>query len=165
MAGKKGNTAQAVWRLAQPLAAALGLTLWDVRFLKEGASWVLRIYIDKDGGVGIDDCVDMTHAVDKPLDEAGLVQGPYTLEVSSPGINRELTRPQHFAACVGRPVWVRFIRPFPDGSREAVGTLLAFDDPQVTLENGAGETMAFSRADAAWVKLYDDDETSTGGNQ
>ncbi len=163
MAGKKhgGNTAEAVRRLAEPLAASLGLTLWDVRFLKEGAAWVLRIYIDKEGGVGIDDCVAMTHAVDKPLDDADLVQGAYTLEVSSPGINRQLTRPQHFEACIGQPVWVRFIRPFPDGSREVIGTLREFADPQVTLENDECETMTFSRADTAWIKLYDDD---TGGN-
>ena len=65
---KRVGTAQAEWQMAQPLAASLGLTLWDVRFLKEGADWVLRLYIDKEGGVGIDDFVNMTHAFDKPLD-------------------------------------------------------------------------------------------------
>ncbi|MCH3973118.1 MAG: ribosome maturation factor RimP [Oscillospiraceae bacterium] len=157
-AKKKGpGTAQAVRALAEPLAAGLGLALWDVRFVKEGADWYLRIYIDKKGGVTIDDCVAMTHAVSDPLDEQDLVPGAYTLEVSSPGINRQLTRTEHFTACIGQPVWVRFIRPFADGSREAVGTLLASQNGAITLQNPQGETMEVPLADTAWVKLYDDD--------
>ena len=66
---KGGNTVKTVWELAEPVAAELGLRLWDVRFLKEGSQWYLRIFIDKDGGVSIDDCVDMTHAINGPLDE------------------------------------------------------------------------------------------------
>lgn len=163
-AKKKGrNTAEAVRELAQPLADALDLTLWDVRFVKEGADWYLRIFIDKEGGVSIDDCVDMTHAVNEPLDAQDLVQGAYTLEVSSPGINRELTRPEHFAACKGQQVWVRFIRPFADGSREVIGTLRSFENDTVTLESAEKETMSFALADAAWVKLYDNDDL--GGNE
>ena len=68
--GKGGNTVAAVTAIAEPIAEQLGLRLWDVRFVKEGASWYLRIFIDKEGGVGIDDCVAMSHALDKPLDEA-----------------------------------------------------------------------------------------------
>ncbi|MDD3228726.1 MAG: ribosome maturation factor RimP [Oscillospiraceae bacterium] len=157
MAAKK-NTAEAVRQLAQPLANQLGLTLWDVRFLKEGADWYLRIYIDKDGGVSIDDCVDMTHAVSEPLDAQNLVQGPYTLEVSSPGINRQLSRPEHFAAMLSRQVRVRFIRPFEDGSREVIGVLSNFEGNTVTLQNTTGETMSFPLSDTAWVRLYDDED-------
>lgn len=163
-AKKKGkNTAEAVRELVQPLAAALGLSLWDVRFVKEGADWYLRIFIDKEGGVSIDDCVDMTHAVNEPLDTQDLMQGAYTLEVSSPGINRELTRPEHFAACLGQPVWVRFIRPFADGSREVIGTLCTCEKDAVTLKNEQDETMTFALTDTAWIRLYDDD--NLGGNE
>lgn len=70
--------------LAQPLAAELGLTLWDVTFTKEGADWYLRIFIDKPGGVSIDDCVDMTHALSPVLDREDPIPQEYTLEVSSP---------------------------------------------------------------------------------
>ena len=163
MAAKKNGrgTAETVRELAAPFAAELGLTLWDVRFVKEGADWYLRIYIDKEDGISIDDCVNMTHAVNPVLDEQDLVPGAYTLEVSSPGINRELTRPEHFAACLGQPVWVRFIRPFDDGSREVIGTLSAFENETLTLQNPEGESMHFPRTDTAWVKLYDDD---LGGN-
>ena len=68
---EKGNTVAAVWQIAQPIAESLGLELWDVRFVKEGADWFLRIFIDKEDGVSIDDCEAMSRAIDKPLDENG----------------------------------------------------------------------------------------------
>ena len=81
MANKKrgGNVTQVVRELAEPLAAELGLRIWDVRFVKEGAEHYLRIFIDKDEGVSIDDCVDMTHAIDGPLDEADPIAEAYHL--------------------------------------------------------------------------------------
>ncbi|MBQ1994801.1 MAG: ribosome maturation factor RimP, partial [Clostridia bacterium] len=60
---KGGNTVKIVWEIVEPLAAELGLSIWDVRFLKEGSQWYLRVFIDKEGGVGIDDCVDLSHAI------------------------------------------------------------------------------------------------------
>ena len=67
--GKGGNTVAAVWEIAEPIAEELGLVIWDIRFVKEGTDWFLRIFIDKDGGVGITDCENMSRAIDKPLDE------------------------------------------------------------------------------------------------
>ena len=118
---KGGNTVAQVWELAKPLAEELGLTLWDVRFVKEGAQWYLRIFIDKEDGVGIDDCVAMSHAIDKPLDELDPISQAYCLEVCSPGIDRELVRPEHFEAFMGAPVRVRLIRPMEDGTRSFWG--------------------------------------------
>ena len=93
MAEKLTGTVGTVWNIAQPLAEELGLILWDVRFQKEGAEWYLRIFIDKqDGGIGIEDCVNMSHALDEPLDEADPIDRSYSLQVSSPGIERELTK-------------------------------------------------------------------------
>ena len=94
MTNKKhgGNVTQTVREIAEPLAAELGLRVWDVRFVKEGAEHYLRIFIDRDEGVSIDDCVDMTHAIDGPLDETDPISVSYTLEVSSPGAERPLTR-------------------------------------------------------------------------
>ena len=112
---KKGGVAQRVWDMALPLAQELGLSLWDVQFVKEGADWFLRIFIDKEGGVSIDDCVDMTHAIDPVLDREDPIPQEYLLEVSSPGLERKLTRPQHFAAYVGKPVRARLIRPLETG--------------------------------------------------
>ena len=106
---KKGSTTEIVRALAEPLAKELGLIIWDVTFTKEGADWYLRIFIDKEGGVGIDDCVDLTRAINPVLDSEDPIPQEYTLEVSSPGINRKLTRPEHFEAFLEAPVRVKLI--------------------------------------------------------
>lgn len=151
---KGGNTVAAVRALAQPVAEALGLQLWDVRFLKEGATWYLRIFIDKPGGVSIDDCVDMTHALNPVLDEADPIEQAYCLEVSSPGIERELTRDEHFEAYRGAKIKVRTIRPV-DGARDFNGTLEDFDDGQITLRTADGAGISFQKKEVSWVKLDD----------
>lgn len=121
---KKGSVADRVRAMAQPLADELGLKLWDIQFVKEGADWYLRIFIDKDGGVGIDDCVDMTHAINPVLDREDPIPQEYMLEVSSPGLNRKLSRPEHFEAFIGSPVRVKLIRPLENGERVLDGELL-----------------------------------------
>ncbi len=121
--GKKGGVAERVRQMALPLARGLGLDLWDVQFVKEGADWHLRILIDKPGGVSIDDCVDMTHAIDPELDREDPIPQEYLLEVSSPGLERKLTRPEHFEAWLGRPVRARLIRPLENGARQIEGVL------------------------------------------
>lgn len=155
--GKGGNTVAAVTAIAQPIAEQLGLRLWDVRFVKEGADWFLRIFIDKDGGVGIDDCVAMSHALDKPLDEADPIEQSYCLEVSSPGTDRELTKAAHFEACLGQTVKVRLIRPAEDGRREFTGVLVSHDKDGFVIEAGE-ETVSFIRKEVSRVRL-DDSET------
>ena len=125
---KKGGVAERVREMAEPLARELGLSIWDVQFLKEGADWFLRIFIDKEDGVGIDDCVDMTHALSPVLDREDPIPQEYMLEVSSPGLERKLTRPEHFAAYAGRPVRIRLIRPLENGVRELTGLLLRTEE-------------------------------------
>lgn len=122
--GKKKSTAERVRDMAEPLAEELGLRVWDVQFVKEGADWYLRVFIDKDGGVSIDDCVDMTHAIDPVLDREDPISQEYVLEVSSPGWERKLTRPEHFQAYIGEPVRVKLIRPLENGTRVLEGVLL-----------------------------------------
>ena len=159
MAAKKreGNTAQAVWRMAQPYAEQLGLSIWDVRFLKEGAEWYLRIFIDKPEGVGIEDCEAMSRAINDPLDELDPIDQNYCLEVCSPGLNRELTRPEHFAAFLGAPVGVKLIRPLPDGRRMVTGTLLAYQVAAMTLRCEDGEELTVPKKDTVRVRLLEDD--------
>jgi ribosome maturation factor RimP len=154
---KGGNTVEVVRKLAEPIAAGLGLSVWDVRFVKEGADWFLRIFIDKPGGVGIDDCEAMSRAIDKPLDELDPISQSYCLEVSSPGINRELTRPEHFAAYLNAAVQVRLIRPREDGTRVLTGTLQDYKDGAITLRTDGGETIAFAQKDVSSVRLAEDD--------
>jgi ribosome maturation factor RimP len=156
--GKEGGVAGAVWKLALPFAQHLGLSIWDVRYEKEGGAWYLRIFIDKPGGVGIDDCEAMSRAVNKPLDELDPIRGSYCLEVSSPGMNRELRRSEHFAAFLGSCVQVRLIRPLPDGTRDLTGVLAGYEGGELTLRNDSGETASLTLRDTAWVRLLEEDE-------
>ncbi len=149
------NTVARVWEIAQPVAETLGLTLWDVVFEKEGANYYLRVYIDKEGGTGIDDCVAMSHALDGPLDEADPIDRAYNLQVSSPGLERRLTRPFHFEWAKGKPVILRLIRPC-EGQREFHGTLTGYaDDGAVTLALDAETEMTAQKNEIAFVKADD----------
>ncbi|MFR1480204.1 MAG: ribosome maturation factor RimP [Hydrogeniiclostridium mannosilyticum] len=158
LAGKKkgGNTVEAVWRLAEPIAQSLGLSLWDVRFEKEGVQWFLRIFVDKPEGVGIDDCVEMSRAVNDPLDELDPIDCAYCMEVCSPGMGRELVRPAHFKAYLGSPVQVRAIRPLADGRREFTAVLKSYEDGVLTLLDGGNE-LALAQNTLSRVRLVDDD--------
>lgn len=149
------NTVSLVWDIAEPIAEELGLVLWDVVFEKEGANYYLRIFIDKDGGVGIDDCVNMSHAIDKPLDEADPVDRQYNLQVSSPGIERKLTRDFHFDYAMNEKVILRLIRPF-ENKREFKGALIDYSEAgAVTIELEDGNTLTAEKKEIAWVKLDD----------
>ena len=152
--GKGGNTVAAVWEIAEPIAQELGLVIWDIRFVKEGADWFLRIFIDKDGGVGITDCENMSRAIDKPLDEADPIEQSYCLEVSSPGIERDLKRDSHFEQCTGMKIKVKLIRPL-DGQREFSGVLESYDagNVQIKFEDGSG--LMINKKEASYIKLDD----------
>lgn len=155
MAGK-GNTVSRVTEIITPYAEELGLDIWDVRFAKEGTDWYLRIFIDKEGGISIDDCVNLTHAVTKPLDEADPISQSYTLEVSSPGVERELTADRHFEKYIGAAVMARLIRPI-NNVRDFAGKLKAYDNGEITLELADGEELKFNKKEASYVKLDDFD--------
>lgn len=150
----KQNTVARVEEIVAPLAADLGLELWDVQFKKEGTGWYLRIFIDKDGGVSIDDCVDLTHAITKPLDDADPISQSYMLEVSSPGVERELVRDEHFEKFVGAPVMVRAIRAI-DGVRDFNGIMTAYANKQLTVKLQDDTEVTFDKKDTSYVKLDD----------
>ena len=159
MANSKGrSTVSIVEELAKPIAESLGLRIWDVRYQKEGSRWFLRIFIDKDGGVDINDCERMSRAIDGPLDEADPIDGEYILEVSSPGIERELVRPEHFEEFIGADVLVKMIRPIEGIGKEFKGVLTAYEDGMVTITDHSGEhTVTINKKDAAYIKLDDFD--------
>ncbi|MBQ9945910.1 MAG: ribosome maturation factor RimP [Clostridia bacterium] len=158
MAEKKkgGNVVNAVWNIAQPIAEELGLILWDVKFQKEGANWYLRIIIDKDGGVGIDDCVNMNDALDVPLDEADPIEQSYNLQISSPGIERELIRDFHFITYLGSKVIVKF-RSAVDGVKLHNCILRGYDEGNIILEFPDNTERTFEKKDFSSIKLDDFD--------
>ncbi len=155
MAEKKKNTVSVVWDIAKPLADELGLVLWDVRFQKEGVNWYLRIIVDReDRPVDIDDCVNMSHAIDEPLDRLDPIEQSYSLQVQSPGIERELTRDFHFEKYLGEKIMVKFIHAL-NGKREYKGTLASYDSGNISMTLENGETVEFNKKEASWVKLDD----------
>lgn len=138
-----------VAQLALPLVEQVGCTLWDVEYVKEAGEWFLRVYIDKEGGVDIDDCEAVSRPLSDLLDEADPIQGSYTFEVSSAGLDRPLKKPEHFARCAGQLVDVRFYRPL-DGRKEYTGTLVGCDgDGNVTVDD-----KTFEKKDVAQVRLH-----------
>lgn len=144
--------AERVRELALPVAAELGLELWDVEYLREAGQWYLRVYIDKlEGYVGIDDCERFSRALDPILDEADPIAGSYTFEVSSAGAERELKRPGDFQRFLGALVEVRLYQA-KDGQKSYVGTLSAYDDGAVTIETPA-YTRRFGASEVAQVRL------------
>lgn len=152
---KQGNTVSVVWDLAKPIAEKLGLNLWDVRFQKEGAVWYLRIFIDKPSGVTIEDCEAMSRAIDEPLDKLDPIEQNYCLEVSSPGIERDLIRDEHFEEFLGAPIMVKLIRPNENGVRELKGTLIAHDKDSVTLMLDGNEKTTIQKKNTVYIKLDD----------
>ena len=141
--GKKGGIAATVRELGAPTAESMGLFLWDVEYVREGADMYLRITIDKDEGVGIEDCEKFHRAIDPMLDEADPIEGSYVLEVSSPGVERTLTRPEHFEMMRGEEVEVRLFAPV-DGKKVYTGTLESGDGAVVIMTEDGQKT--FDRA-------------------
>ncbi|MDO4749930.1 MAG: ribosome maturation factor RimP [Eubacteriales bacterium] len=140
-----------VWSLAAPVAESQGCEIWDVEYVKEAGTRILRVYIDKAAGVGIDDCEAFSRALDPILDEADPIPESYTFEVSSAGAERTLRRPSDFSRFMGENVEVKFYR-LVDGRKNCVGKLLAYDDGAVTVAVGTQE-LRFEKEQIAQVRL------------
>lgn len=149
----EGKTVNTVKAIVKPAVEALGLRLWDVRFLKEGASWYLRIYIDSDKGIDINDCTEVSHAIDPLIDEADPIDKAYYLEVCSPGLGRELRNEEHFEIMRNKPVVIHTIRAL-DGLRDLKGNLSEWDKETIVLESG-GEKITVPRSNISSVKADD----------
>ena len=142
----------AVAALALPVVESAGCSLWDVEYVKEAGAWYLRVYIDKEGGVSIDDCEAVSRPLSDLLDQADPIEGSYTFEVSSAGLDRALKKPEHFARFQGAEVEVKLYRP-KEGRKEYVGLLRDYQDGAVTLET-AGQKAVFTKQEVALVRLY-----------
>ena len=138
--------------LARPIVEEEGCTLWDVEYVREAGTWYLRIFVDKEGGLSIDDCERISRRLDPMLDEVDPIPDSYVFEVGSAGAERELKRPSDFEQFLGSEVEVRLYQPV-NGAKAFVGKLKGYDDGEVTIENG-GSDMRFDKSRVALVKLH-----------
>ena len=136
---------------SRPVVEELGCSLWDVEYVREGGEWFLRLYIDNEGGVDIDDCEKVSRAIDPILDEKDPIPDSYHFEVCSAGLERVLKRPRDFEQFMGSPVLVKLYTP-KQGRKEFPGTLTGYEDGRVTVTVG-GETVTFEKSEVAMVRL------------
>ena len=137
--------------LIVPILDAKGFELVDVEYVKEGQDYFLRAYIDKPGGITIDDCVAVSREMNVLLAELDYVDGAYTFEVSSPGLGRPLKKPRDYERSMGEEVEIRTYKAM-DGSKEFYGILKAYDDTTVTIQSEE-EEITFNKSDIALIRL------------
>lgn len=148
---KEDSITARLFTVIKPVIESLDLSLWDIEFKKEGASWFLRVYIDKDGGVTIDDCEAASRALDPVLDEADIIEQSYYLEVSSPGVERTLKAEEHFRHYMGSRIALKLYKAI-NGQKEFEGELCGYKDGAVSLKVNETE-YTFNDSDIANVKL------------
>ncbi len=151
---KPSQIETAVRELAEPIAARESLILWDVRFEKEGASYYLRIYIDKNGdGISLDDCEAVNREINPLLDKQDFIDKIDIVSVGSPGLERPLRTEKHFLASIGKPVTIKLYKA-ADGLKEHKGILKSYENQTFTI-TAEGVEKAFSLPDVAKINLND----------
>ena len=140
-----------VAEFSKPIIESLGCSLWDVEYVREGSERYLRIYLDKEGGIDIDDCEKVHRAIDPILDEKDPIAESYHFEVCSAGLERTLKRPEDFVRFMDSAVLVKLYRP-RNGLKELPGTLRGYEDGRITIEAGK-ETITFEKSEVALVRL------------
>ncbi len=153
MANNAKNIAAKVRDMAEPLADSLGIWVWDVEFVKEGARHVLRITVDSEEGIDINDCEKLHRAIDPLLDEADLIEEQYYLEVSSPGIERELKTDIHIEACEGWDVEIKLYAP-KNGSKLFRGVLMPIAQNGNIIIRSGEKNIEFERSEIAKINTY-----------
>lgn len=148
---KRENYEAEAERLLEPIAERVGVSIYDVEYVKEGNDWYLRAYIDKPEGVTIDDCVEVNHAFSDALDEEDFMEESYILEVSSPGLGRTLKKDRHLQHSIGEEVEIKTFKPI-DKVKEFSGILLSFDSETLIIEAEDGER-TFKRSEIAIIRL------------
>ena len=138
--------------LITPILDRRNFELEDVEYVKEGSTWYLRVYIDKEGGITSDDCADVSREMNEILDREDYVEGSYTFEVSSPGLGRPLKKDKDFARSIGEEVEVRLFRAV-EGCKEYTGLLNAYDKTTVTLMLEDEKTLVLERSNIALIRL------------
>jgi len=137
--------------LLAPIAAAQGVEIYDIEYVKEGSEYYLRAYIDKAEGVNIADCENVSRALSDALDREDFIPDAYILEVSSPGLGRALKKDRHLAHSIGQVVEIRLYKP-QEGTKEFSGVLKSFDRDDIVISEDAGDR-SFKRNDIAVIRL------------
>ena len=149
---KKESYEQQTEALLLPIVESHGFELVDVEYVKEGGTWYLRAYIDKPGGITVDDCEVVSRAFSDILDEKDYIDDTYIFEVSSPGLGRPLKKEKDFQRSIGEEVEIRTYRAI-DRQKEFIGILVEYDKDTVTIEYEDETTQKFDRADIALIRL------------
>ncbi len=149
---KRENYEQKAEALVLPLVTEQGFELVDVEYVKEGSNWYLRAYIDKEGGITVDDCELVSRAFSDKLDQEDFIEDPYILEVSSPGLGRPLKKEKDYIRSMGKRLELRTFRTI-NKQKEFYGILTAYDEDTVTIESEEGQPMTFQKKDLALIRL------------
>ena len=152
----KKNVRDTVREAVEPTITELGYDIWDITYQKIGADYHLEITIDKEDGINIEDCEKVHRAIDPILDECDPIEGFYYLDVSSPGIERELRTEQHISRSIGQKVLAKLFTA-KDGKRSISGVLSAFEDGKITITEPAGEVILTQSEIAKLTTVYFED--------
>ncbi len=139
-------------KLLEPVLTANHFELYDVEYVKEGGNWFLRAYLDKEGGITVDDCELVSRALSDLLDKADFIPEAYILEVSSPGLGRQLKKDKHFEKSIGEEVELKLFKPV-NKRKEWTGILTGFNAESITIETEEGTVLEFKRSEIAMVRL------------
>ena len=148
---KKEVYEQKAEALLLPIIEANNFELVDVEYVKEGSNWYLRAYIDKEGGISVDDCEVVSRAFSDKLDEEDFIDDAYIMEVSSPGLGRPLKKEKDYKRSMGKELEIRTYRAI-NREKEIYGILKSYDENSVTIENEDGE-QTFQKSDIALIRL------------
>lgn len=138
--------------LLTPIIERMKFELVDVEYVKEGGTWYLRAYIDKEGGITVNDCEAVAREMNEILDREDFVEDSYVFEVSSPGLGRPLKKEKDYVRSMGKEVEIRTYRAI-NREKEFYGILAAYDDASVTIEQESGEKLTFEKSDIALIRL------------
>ena len=149
---KKENYEQKAEAMLEPIVSEKGFEQVDVEYVKEGGTWYLRAYIDKEGGITIDDCETVSRAFSERLDQEDYIEDAYIMEVSSPGLGRPLKKEKDYARSMGKELEIRTYRAI-DKQKEFYGILTAYDNNSVTIEMEDGSERTFAKNEIALIRL------------
>lgn len=150
--GKKETYEAKAEALLAPILDSFGFELVDVEYVKEGSNWYLRGYIDKDGGITVEDCADVSRIFNDKLDEEDFIEDSYIMEISSPGLGRPLKKEKDYVRSMGKELEIRTYRAV-EREKEFYGILTGYDADSVTIEIEDGSKMTFQKSNIALIRL------------